>query len=124
MLGNLHVDWFTEDFDRQMKEGSGICAPLMGALQGEPVGGFIYCGLFETVKRACLLWTFKDMQRKAMELGTSHHRGTIGKPEGGSFTRVSVRWTKKDYGSGVSSMGALQEEPEGRTPLLGTLKDM
>jgi len=44
-LGNLHGDWFTEDFDRQMKEGPGNGTSLMGALQGEPLGGFIYCGL-------------------------------------------------------------------------------
>jgi hypothetical protein len=33
-LGNLHGDWFTEDFDRQM-EGSGMARlSLMEALQG------------------------------------------------------------------------------------------
>jgi len=64
------------------------------------------------------------MQRKAPELGTSCHWGTNGKYEGGSFTGEFVEWTKQDYGSRVSSMGALRGEPEGRAPLLGTLKDM
>jgi hypothetical protein len=64
------------------------------------------------------------MQRKAVELGTSRHRGPIGKLEGVSFTWESVGQTKQDYGSRVSCMGALQEEAEGRAPLLGTLKDM
>jgi hypothetical protein len=64
------------------------------------------------------------MQRKAPELGTSCHMGPTGKPEGVSFTGEFVRQTKQDYGSGVSCMRALREEPEGRVPLLGTLKDM
>ena len=40
------------------------------------------------------------MQRRALESGTSHHRGPIWKPERGSFTAEFVGWTKQDYGNG------------------------
>jgi len=49
------------------------------------------------------------MQRKALELGTSHHRSPVGKPEGGSFTGEFVGWTKQDCGSGESPLWELCE---------------
>jgi len=49
------------------------------------------------------------MQRKGMELGTSCHRGLIGKPEDGLFTREFVGQALQDYEKGESPLWDLCE---------------
>jgi len=104
---------FTGNSERFLKEGSGNGASLpMGALLGEPGGGFRYWGPWRIYKGR--LW--RDI---------SFCRGPVGQPGVGSFTRDFERQRTEASGNGAFlSVGALWGKPGRGAPLLGTLKVM
>jgi tetrahydromethanopterin S-methyltransferase subunit D len=53
----LEGGFFTGEFERQVKEGSGGGPSLsMGALRGGPGGGLLYWGLIKICKRRLWKW--------------------------------------------------------------------
>jgi hypothetical protein len=53
-------------------------------------------------RRARVLGTLDDMQKKAVETGISLHKGPVGDPEGVSFTAGFERRVKEGCGNGAS----------------------
>ena len=91
--------------------GESVCWELGEMREGGPwkwsisVNGSCVRG---TWMGAPLLGTLKDMLRKALETGISLHRGPVGQPQVGSFTKDFEKWMKEGSGNGVSlSVGAL-----------------
>jgi hypothetical protein len=85
-LGNLHGDWFTEDFDRKMKEGSGNGTSLSngGSARGTCRGVHLLW-ILEMVKEGLFALDLQRYAMNSLELGTSRHRGPTAKPEGVSL---------------------------------------
>jgi hypothetical protein len=55
--GTWREDFFTRDFERQVKKGSGDRASLsVGAVRGEHGGGLLYWGLIKICKRRLWKW--------------------------------------------------------------------
>ena len=73
---------------------------------------------------ATLLETLKDMYRKALEMGSSLHRGHVGEQGGGSFTVDLSDGRRRSLVTERLSVAALLGESGGRAPLLGNLKDI
>jgi len=58
-------------------------------------------------RRPCLLGTLRDMQKKALETGSSLHRGPLGNLKGAHFTRELERQMEGSGDRMSLSMGAL-----------------
>jgi hypothetical protein len=69
----------------------------------------------ESGGRAPLLRSLKDMQKKALEMGISLHKGTLWEPGWGGAPLLGTLTGERRLWQRSISMGALRGEPGGRS---------